>query len=92
MEKIIEKQVLDHLIRLNKIYWDESYQPANDIRHAEKLIEDEKELRRLVVEQAFGDDKRFLSLGWLITGLNIFGATPEQIYQLFRDLGFTLEE
>ena len=28
MEKIIEKQVLDHLIRLNKIYWDESYQPV----------------------------------------------------------------
>ncbi len=92
MDKVVKKATLDNLIRIHKEYWDDSFDADKDPAYTNQLLENEQELREELAEQAFRDIRWSRPFKDLLGGLSVFGATPEQIYQLFRDLGFTLEE
>ena len=91
MDKVVKKATLDNLIRIHKEYWDDSFDDNKDPAYTNQLLDNEKELREELAEQAFGDGWWAMPFQDIFGSLSVFGATPEQIYQLFRDLGFTLE-
>ena len=92
MDKVIKKETLDNLIRIHKEYWDDSFDADKDPAYTNQLLENEQELRVELAEQAFRDIRWSRPFKNLFCGLSVFGATPEQIHSLLKDLGFTIEE
>ena len=92
MDKVVKKATLDALIQVHKEYWDDSFDDNKDPAYTTELLDNEQELREGLAEQAFGDGRWAMPFQDLFCSLNMLGATPEQIYQLLRGLGFTIEE